>query len=259
MSVYLLDEKLAQEIVQRTMAIIGCNINIMDAKGRIIASGDAERIGQVHDGALLVLSQERVVDIDVDIPSNLQGVRPGTNLPLRLDGNVVGVIGLTGDPVHLQEFAKMVCMTAEMMLEQARLFDMLAQDARLKEELILNLLNADSITPSLKEWANRLGVDLSMPRVVCIIEVDSSQLGVEDVRTELQNLQNLLKNPERDNLVAILSLTELVILKPALNQFGRWDVHNHMERVHQLLSRMTKESTLSVRIALGNYSRFNLD
>lgn len=252
MSVYLLDEKLAQEIVQRTMEIIGCNINIMDAKGMIIASGDTERIGEIHDGALLVLSQERVVDIGENV-HNLHGVRPGINLPLRLDGNVVGVIGLTGNPANLKDFAKLVCMTAEMMLEQAHLFDMLAQDARLKEELILNLLNADTITPSLKEWASRLGVDLSMPGVACIIEVDSKQLSIADVRNELQNLQALLKNPERDNLVAILSLTELVILKPALNQFGRWDVANHMERVQQLLSRMTEESTLHVRIALGNY------
>ncbi len=253
MSVYLLDEKLAQEIVQRTMEIIGCNINIMDGHGRIIASGDTERIGKIHDGALLVLSQERVVNINADVTRNLQGVRPGINLPLRLDGKVVGVIGLTGDPVYLQEFARMVCMTAEMMLEQAHLFDMLAQDARLKEELILNLINADSITSSLKEWASRLGVDLSTPRVACIIEVDKDQLSVENVYNELQTLQNLLKNPERDNLVAILSLTELVILKPALNQSGQWDAHNHMERVRQLLSRMTEESTLSVRIALGNY------
>nr|WP_301290636.1 CdaR family transcriptional regulator [Neisseria perflava] len=251
-SVYSLDKKLAQKIVERTMDIIGCNVNIMDAKGRIIASGDEERIGETHDGALLALSQERIVDIDVDT-KNLHGVRPGVNLPLRLDGEIIGVIGLTGDPLHLKEFGKMVCMTAEMMLEQARLFEMLAQDARLKEELILNLISAEQITPAMNEWANRLGVDLSMPRVVCIIEVESGHLGIDAVSNELHNLQNLLNYPERDNLVAILSLTQIVILKPALDAFGRWDVHNHMERVRLLVSRMNEQTSLNVRIALGNY------
>ena len=48
----------------RTMRIIDTNINVMDARGRIIGSGDRERIGELHEGALLVLSQGRVVDID---------------------------------------------------------------------------------------------------------------------------------------------------------------------------------------------------
>ena len=40
----------------RTMRIIDTNINVMDARGRIIGSGDRERIGELHEGALLVLS-----------------------------------------------------------------------------------------------------------------------------------------------------------------------------------------------------------
>lgn len=159
MPVYLLDEKLAQKIVQRTMEIIDCNINIMDAKGKIIASGDLNRIGEVHDGALLALSQGRIVDIDEAVIHSLHGVRPGVNLPLRVDGEIVGVIGLTGEPTSLKEFGKLVCMTAEMMLEQARLFNVLAQDTRLKEELILNLIDSDTVTQSMVEWASRLGVD----------------------------------------------------------------------------------------------------
>ncbi|TDQ59797.1 CdaR family transcriptional regulator [Mesocricetibacter intestinalis] len=253
MSVYLLDEKLAQKIVQRTMEIIDCNINIMDAKGKIIASGDISRIGEIHDGALLALSQGRTVDINEAVIHSLHGVRPGINLPLRVEGQVIGVIGLTGEPTSLKEFGKLVCMTAEMMLEQARLFNLLAQDTRLKEELILNLINSESITPNIVEWANRLGVDLSIPRVACIIEIDSARLGVEQGREELQNLQQLLKYPERDNLVAVLSLSELVILKPALNSFGRWDADNHIERIRQLLERMNDNIKSNVRIALGNY------
>lgn len=249
----MLDAKLAQEIVQRTMDIIGCNINIMNRSGIIIASGDLSRIGKVHDGALLVLAQKRVVEIDEGSMQSLYGVRPGINLPLKVNGDIIGVIGLTGEPKQLVQFGHLVSMTAEMMLEQAELSAMLVQDARLKEELILNLIKTESISPALYEWAKRLGVDLSMPRVACIIEINSQQVGIENIRNELQNLQMLLKNPERDNLVAIRSLTELVILKPALNERGYWDNHNHMERVHQLMSRMNQQSLHHVYIALGHY------
>ena len=66
-----LDTKMAQDIVARTMRIIDTNINVMDARGRIIGSGDRERIGELHEGALLVLSQGRVVDIDDAVAKHL--------------------------------------------------------------------------------------------------------------------------------------------------------------------------------------------
>lgn len=193
-----LDTKMAQDIVARTMRIIDTNINVMDARGRIIGSGDRERIGELHEGALLVLSQGRVVDIDDAVAKHLHGVRQ-INLPLRLEGEIVGVIGLTGDPESLRKYGELVCMTAEMMLEQSRLMHLLARDSRLREELVMNLIQAEEHTPALSEWAQRLGIDLNQPRVVAVIEVDSGQLGVDSAMVELQQLQNMLATPERNN------------------------------------------------------------
>lgn len=82
-----LDSRMAQDIVARTMRIIDSNINVMDARGKIIGSGDTERIGELHEGALLALSQGRVVDIDDAAVHNLHGVKQGINLPLRLEGD----------------------------------------------------------------------------------------------------------------------------------------------------------------------------
>ncbi|PWC11301.1 CdaR family transcriptional regulator [Brenneria corticis] len=253
MASYHLNAKMAQDIVARTMQIIDSNINVMDARGKIIGSGDQERLGELHEGALLVLSQGRVVDIDEAVARHLHGVRPGINLPLHIDGEIVGVIGLTGNPGLLRQYGELVCMTAEMMLEQARLLHMLAQDSRLREELVLNLIRTDDLSPALMEWAQRLGIDVNQPRVVAVVEVDSGQLGVDSAMAELQQLQTLLTTPERDNLIAIVSLTEMVVLKPALNSHGRWDAEEHRRRVDGLLSRMTESSRLRVRLALGNY------
>lgn len=253
MSSYHLDARLAQEIVARTMQIIDCNVNVMDARGRIIGSGDRERIGELHEGALLSLSQARRVDIDEAVAKHLHGVRPGVNLPMRIDGEIVGVIGLTGEPESLRHYGELVCMTAEMMLEQARLLHMLAQDSRLREELVLNLIRSDTLSPALTEWAQRLRIDLNQPRVVAVVEVDSGQLGVDSAMSELQQLQTLLITPERDNLIAIVSLTEMVVLKPAFNSHGRFDAEDHRKRVALLQSRMKESGHLRMRIALGNF------
>jgi carbohydrate diacid regulator len=63
------------------------------------------------------------------------------------------VIGLTGEPESLRKYGELVCMTAEMMLEQSRLMHLLAQDSRLREELVMNLIQAEEHTPAL----NRMG------------------------------------------------------------------------------------------------------
>lgn len=110
----------------------------------------------------------------------------------------------------------------------------------MREELVMNLIQAEENTPALVEWAQRLGIDLNQPRVAAVVEVDSGQLGVDSAMAELQQLQNALTTPERNNLIAIVSLTEMVVLKPALNSFGRWDAEDHRKRVEQLISRMKR-------------------
>lgn len=117
----------------------------------------------------------------------------------------------------------------------------------------MNLIQAEENTPALTEWAQRLGIDLNQPRVVAMIEVDSGQLGVDSAMAELQQLQTALTTPDRNNLVAIVSLTEMVVLKPALNAFGRWDAEDHCKRVEQLISRMKENGQLRFRVALGNF------
>lgn len=248
---YQLNEKLAQNIVQRTMSIIDCNINIMNTKGIIIASGNLERIGEVHEGALTALFQRKAIEITEEKQGPL-GAKPGINLPLKLEGEIVGVIGLTGDPTTLRQFAELVGMTAEMMLEQANLLKVLAQDTRLKEELILSLIQEHKMTAEHQEWAKRLNIDLNLPRIACIIEVNSKTLSFEAVRQQLQTLQDLLTTPERGNLIATLSLTQIVVLKPALNQFGRWNLQDHLERIQQLIERINSDE-LDIHFLLGNY------
>lgn len=249
----IIDRLLAQSIVDRSMSIIDTNVNVMDAQGIIIASGDLKRVGQRHEGAMLVLSKQGPVEIDADLSRQLEAVRPGVNLPLRSEGRIVGCVGLTGAPDTIRQHAELVRMTAESMLEQAQLLHLLARDARLREELALSLIRGETLTPSLLNWARQLGINIALPRVVAVIELDSSSLDIEATLFELQRLHTLLGTPERDNLIATVSLNELVVLKPALNKKGEWDLVAQRQRAAYLLARMKEISPLRIRIALGHY------
>lgn len=259
MSAYLLTSELAQQIVDKTMKIIGCNVNIIDTNGLIIGSGDPKRIGELHEGAMMVLSLGRMIAIDSKMSDDLHGVRPGVNLPLIIDGDVVGVIGLTGEPTHLKQFGELVCMSAVMMMEQAKLLRSVAQETRLREELVIDLLQSKELSKRHYEWAQRLGIDLKVPRVAIVFGIDSENLKVEVAIDEIKLLQDFLVAQNIGCLFAIRSLTEMIVLSPALNQYGRWDIEEHKKRLAQLVTLTEQRGKLNIRTALGRFFKEEIE
>ena len=103
MPVYLTDS-VAQRIVDRTMAIIGHNVNVMDRKGVIIGTGDITRLHTVHEGALQVLASGKACDLKAENVEKLNGVQIGINRPVQFRGEIAGVIGISGDPEKVSQF-----------------------------------------------------------------------------------------------------------------------------------------------------------
>lgn len=166
-----LDHDLAQDIVNRAMAILPCNVNVMDSQGLILGSGEPERINTRHEGAQLVLANGRIVELDVEAAKCLKGVQPGVNLPLMLDGRLIGVLGLTGDPQQLRTYGELVRMTAEMLLAQRHL--QVEQQWRRQrcDDLLALLLGGSGDSPRLLDEAQQLGLKPQLPRVPCLFEL----------------------------------------------------------------------------------------
>ncbi|WP_198782972.1 sugar diacid recognition domain-containing protein [Shewanella putrefaciens] len=273
---YVLDQQIAKQIVSRTMKIIGHNINVMNGQGVILGSGDPKRIGSTHEGALLAIAQNRNVEISQQVASGLHGVKPGINLPLHYQGQIIGVIGITGDPSELTHYGELLKMTAEMIVEQANLQDKLQWENRQREEFILQLIKAQTADDEqLHRWAKQLDIDISLPRVAAIIEVSEKhrQPPVEvsnpfnglsnaeqsidgqnpRVSETLKQVLHLLQNPDRGNLIAMTSMSQLVILKPAFLDGKQWDPELENQRIDKLLQRLPAQMDLNFKIALGHF------
>ncbi|GGI78987.1 CdaR family transcriptional regulator [Shewanella hanedai] len=250
---YFLDTTLAQQIVERTMKIIVHNINVMNAQGVILGSGDPHRVGSTHEGALLAISQNRTVEINAASANTLHGVKAGINLPLHYKGEIIGVIGITGEPDTLNNYGELLKMTAELIVEQANSLELAQWQYRQKEEFILQLIKSKGVfNCHLRDWSSQLGIDIDAPRVAAVIQVqgDKDQISANSI---LKMVLNLLENPSRGNLVAMTSMTELVILKPAFLNGKQWEPHPESERIDQLLSRLPKEMTARLKISLGHF------
>ncbi|UZE26738.1 sugar diacid recognition domain-containing protein [Pseudomonas asplenii] len=170
-----LDHDLAQDIVDRTMAILPYNVNVMDSQGLILGSGEQERINTRHEGAQLVLANGRVVEIDVQTAKCLKGVQPGINLPLLHDQRLIGVLGITGDPDQLRTYAELVRMTAEMLVGQRH--QQAEQQWRRQrcDDLLALLLGDGGDSPRLVDEARQMGLKPQLSRIPCLFELEPGQ------------------------------------------------------------------------------------
>lgn len=250
----ILDTRLAQDIVSRTMRIIPFNVNVMDANGVILASGNAGRVGELHAGALLALAKKLAVEIDAAAARKLHGAQPGTNLPLSVGGQVVGAVGLSGAPDDVRQFGELVRLTAEMILEQAALANELQNNSRYREAFVLNLIRYEAAhRPELEGWARRLGLDLGRMQVVFLLELQPGPHAPASAPHDIQRLQMRLLARREDALTATVGPSEMVLLdswEPA-----RKGVDATPQRRLEALAQLVREEcalpfTLSMGIAL---------
>jgi len=166
-----LDHELAQDIVDRAMAILPFNVNVMDSQGLILGSGERGRIDTRHEGAQLVLANSRVVEIDEPVAQGLQGVQPGVNLPLSLDGQLIGVLGITGAPAQVRTYAQLVCMTAEMLVAQRHQQGQRQWRRQRSDDFLASLFEGEGDALRLVEEARQLGLKPHLIRTPCRLEL----------------------------------------------------------------------------------------
>lgn len=114
----MLSIKLAEQIVLQTKEKLHHNINVISMEGVILASKDEERIDAIHEGALQVIETGEAVYLDDNAAKQLQNSKAGVNLPIRFHDQMIGVIGITGDPEQLREIGDLVQLTTEMIVHQ---------------------------------------------------------------------------------------------------------------------------------------------
>lgn len=218
-----LEEDTARQIVSRAMSIINYSVNVMNEQGEIIASGDPSRLHQRHEGAVLALTENRMVIIDEAFAARLKGVKPGINLPIMFRQQIVGVIGISGEPDKVQAYAELVRMAAELIIEQAELLEQNQWEKRYREQ-ISSLLIAPQKgdNASVASMAAYLGLDLTLPRVAVIVTLRDQAF------IRQRELLETLSSHSRETLVTMHNVEQIVVLLPL--HFNRSDSHEIVMR-----------------------------
>lgn len=166
----------AKEIIKEISPFIHYDLNIMDGNGLILASTKTNRIGTHHEGARILIDSQKP-QLIVSNDQEYDGCKTGVNLPIYFAGQVIGVVGITGDPTETIKYGQMLQKMTEMIVYEN--FD--ASERALKENidiLYMNDLvhgNMESSLFNLEEWLLQSGIQCKGPFCVGIFSLIETQ------------------------------------------------------------------------------------
>jgi carbohydrate diacid regulator len=171
--VNMLLPELAEKIVNEVRKLIGEDIIVVNIAGIIIASTDMERVGTFHEGALIVSSQKRKLIITKEDQYKLQGVKAGISFPIFFQNDVIGVIGITGEPEKVNPFGEIIRKMTELLISENHYAEQFDWQSRAIEAFVFDLIQGRVWDQTFLNRAQLLGIDLSVQRKVAIVELGS--------------------------------------------------------------------------------------
>ncbi len=162
----------AQQIVADIGKLVNQNINLMDESGHIIASTDPSRIGNFHQGAYRIIS-EHMPELYITPDMETASVRKGINLPIELEGNVVGVIGITGGYDEVFIYGQIVKKMAEILIAEGWEQEQKRLDSRVLTRFLEEWVMGAGLTnpQTLSDRGFALGIDIRIPRRVIVVSI----------------------------------------------------------------------------------------
>lgn len=181
-----LNYELAQKIVNKTMNVLGKNINIMNSQGIIIASGDNKRINMFHEVAYNVIKEKKPIMIMGNETHLYKGVKAGINLPIYFHGDIIGVVGITGEVNEVSSYGELVKNFVELMLQEEFLNKQIELENRTRENFYQQLLsNSIEDKEMIEDRAELLGIKTDIYRGVILIKptIDNCKTLTKEILT----------------------------------------------------------------------------
>lgn len=174
---YYISEATAQTIVEEISREIAENVNFMDGEGRIIASTDPVRIGMLHEGAARVI-REHLKELYITSEMESTTARKGINLPITVNGEIVGVIGITGEKERVAGYGNIVRRMTEIMVEDSLSRDSRRYDRRVRYRFIEEWIarSGAAYDRNLINRGLRIGIDIEKPRRAVVMHFARYQM-----------------------------------------------------------------------------------
>ncbi|TYC88110.1 sugar diacid utilization regulator [Acetobacterium wieringae] len=250
----MLDKKIAQKIADEVMNTLGYNINVMNKNAIIIGSGLPERLGTFHETAMFAIRHSVTCEVTEEEAKKLQGVKPGINMPIvDKAGDVIGVVGITGDPDEVRNIGKLVKMTAELIIEQQETMNRFYTH-RNDKEIFLNTLISEQRTISeeeIRDWGERIGYNMESNRVAVILSFTADYQNSEE--SMLEKILNQIKQSDshlKNDISSVMSGGFILVFK-CLKKTEPWEIEKTIKKY--LDASISSEDAKNMQCFVGSY------
>lgn len=165
-----IDRTLAQQIVDTVHSVCGQPVNFIREDGIILASTRNERIGTLHEAGRAAARSGTVQEVIANRHSEKS--QPGINLPILHNGQLVAVIGITGDPAGVRRYAHLAERITLLLLREQELSEYNRTQADKRRYAMDALLKPGSGDPAyLAELLRAFGVDPDTPKRLVLLRL----------------------------------------------------------------------------------------
>ena len=210
----------AQQVVQEISTIVRQNINIMDEHGYIIASTDPGRVGNFHEGARKVIAG-RLSEYYVPPEEGTPQTRPGLNLPIDVDGEIVGVVGITGLYDQVFNYGQIVKKMTEILIRETSA----KEQERLDKKIVSRFLEEWILGGGMEQgqaFAERgigLHIDVTLPRRAMVLRIENLQrlAATSDGQQTIERTEQAVRRiigQERDGVCMHLTTKQVCLVRP---------------------------------------------
>ncbi|MFP7297083.1 CdaR family transcriptional regulator [Neobacillus niacini] len=249
----MLQPELAEKIVREVQKLIAEEIIVVNTEGIIMASTNQDRLGTFHEGAFITSQQKKKLIITEKDVMKLEGVKSGINLPIFFQHEVIGVIGITGDPEMVTPFGEIIRKMTELLISENYFGEQFDYHSRAMETFVLEWLQAKEPSPVLLERARALSISLDLPRTAVIIELGQGKFPLSrDVWSTIlnsfsQNKNDVLTRSGNERIIMLIDCSEAIqptSLKSRLQQFLHYINKSFGISVYAGVGQCTLPSTL---------------
>ncbi|WP_124057976.1 CdaR family transcriptional regulator [Vaginisenegalia massiliensis] len=216
-----LHAQIANKIVHAMKKIINQDLNFMNSTGHIIASTDSKRIGHFHEAALRCIQEQKTLIIDND--QLYQGSKAGINMPVFFNHQVIGVIGITGQPQQVEIYGHVIKQMTEILILEEWQHHHLLHQRSLNRSMIDSILFHDN---------HSMDSIFTFPKTACLhiasLNLDHSHWNTMDINERILNEIDQLQKRNESFWASILD-RHLICL------FKDYKVEEINSRLNQLL------------------------
>ena len=239
--------KLAQDFVEATSLLVGQRtINIMDQKGIIIASTEKHRIGDFHQGAAEVLETGKPVLIKIEDLPRYPGTKEGYNMPIFLNDEIIGVVGIFGCEEEVQSIANLLRVYVTQSFSQFQMTQKQNLEAELRNQLLrLLLFGGESQKEMIAKLCGMLNLQLEYPIRIVLLYERARERNMKHLLDYSQLIQNLIwKNvlDRRRDVFGIQNADYVILL-------GGGESPEMQKRLDKLLHEIEAEDVLNAAVS----------